>query len=220
MQQMTKARGQDCEFCDEFERGIRRPEVDAQLSETSRLAVFGPVVALPSVAPLARGHVLVSPRSHRQSLRQCDRGEFDAVVGVALQLGVHFGQLYGPMSFFEHGVGGSDSSGCGVTHAHIHLVPLPDRIHRHVLAALGREFGLTATGPWHVLMKQLDPTAEYLLFGRPDEAVVTVGQRIPSQWVRQIVAQELGKEWDWRGFSEWPVFTATLEGLRRLDGAP
>lgn len=109
-----------CRFC---EIGCRTQTrwFDAPLSETENF------VAVPSLGSLVPGWVVVLPRDHSSNFSEhYTSTEFESFLDeIRFDLS-EFGER---IHIFEHGAQtrGSDT-GCGVDHAHVHVVPLPGRI--------------------------------------------------------------------------------------------
>src|SRR6185436_20601266 len=94
----------DCCFCSEI--GEPKP---------GRIVRQSPhCVALPSVAPLGPGHVLVLPRSHVRSMAQLPRELMPEFLAMASDCADIIAKRFGAPLFFEHGVGRTDEGGCGV----------------------------------------------------------------------------------------------------------
>ncbi len=82
-------------------------------------------VVLPSLGELVEGWVLVVPKAHFLSLAVLpdslipEMRDLQQIVCERLQ------RIYGPVAVFEHGPAGEQHTvGCGVDHAHLHLVPV------------------------------------------------------------------------------------------------
>jgi ATP adenylyltransferase len=80
---------------------------------------------LPSLGALVEGWLLLVPKNHFLSMGALpsslvpEMEEFKAAVAIRLS------RIYGPVSAFEHGPGEEQRKvGCGVDHAHLHIVPL------------------------------------------------------------------------------------------------
>ena len=156
--------------------------------------------AVPSLGPLAEGHLLLCPRPHLPSaaaLPQTLHGEYESVKAT---LAARLTDTYGaPVHVFEHGMAASGGRTlCTVDHAHVHLVPLPES-----LGCLG------LTGPEWVefdgsieSLTGLTRGSEYVMYAPPQgRAVVCVDAAgaFESQFMRRAIARALGSNtWDWR----------------------
>lgn len=162
--------GPDCGFCDIVDGSEPVGETNPLVAElpiplhTDRFVVF------PDAAPIGPRHCLVVPRSHRLSFARLGLPARERATDLAADI---LQRLPSPKGYkpvvFEHGSReetGAGSVGCSITHAHLHLLFLPDGAvsgfsHREEFTQYG---GLTAA--WDSLGR-----ADYYLYGRPDGAV-------------------------------------------------
>jgi diadenosine tetraphosphate (Ap4A) HIT family hydrolase len=151
---------------------------------------------MPSLGQITEGHLLVAPVRHYLSLADipsAHRGELEALLTKARDI---LRAAYGSCISFEHGVR-SGSGGCGISHAHMHLVPIAkaevffDRLRSaHRFAQVS---GVTAVDA------HLDGSP-YLFVENVDgfRYAAAVGP-IPSQYLRKSLAAVLeNASWDWR----------------------
>jgi diadenosine tetraphosphate (Ap4A) HIT family hydrolase len=206
-----------CEFCLEFAGSSIRDELAAHLSGDTRLRRHGSVIVFPTVSPLAVNHVLIAPIRHCCSTRECSRVEQQHLQNASAQLELQFEDATKDMVFFEHGVGRSSSRGCGVTHAHLHAVPLPPDCHFAVAQELRSMLTLVAEGSRPELVTAVQGGDSYLVFGTATHSCLFAGEEVPSQLVRQLVSQWFRQDWDWRSFSRWDSFDATLRSLAQTS---
>jgi histidine triad (HIT) family protein len=102
----------DCVFC-----GIVAGEMPARtVHETDRTLAFL------DVNPLARGHTLVVPRTHRARLADLDPADADALFGAATDL-VPVVEAAVDADGVTVGVNDGTAAGQEVPHVHVHLVP-------------------------------------------------------------------------------------------------
>src|SRR5260370_16987094 len=115
-----------CEFCSEFSgdtynsfhalyRGTMPPR---HLLGTDNFRIF------PSIGQIVEGYLLIAPVQHYCTLDELPTelvGELAAICERARSI---VSQNYGPCISFEHGARGPVNGGCGIYHAHLHIVPL------------------------------------------------------------------------------------------------
>lgn len=198
---MARTPMHDCCFCAELDGSATDfhhlyPDLSGRIVlETDRF------LALPSLGQLAPGHMLLVPRAHVTSFGELDaraRREASELYAVLRhELGRHFSR---PVAF-EHGSPrGAKTGGCGITHAHVHFVPLGER-----RCATPDPAG----AGWHEAgsLTWLDEAAEladtglgYLMWHGPEASpLLDVASDVPSQHLRRHVAALLGHgRWDWR----------------------
>lgn len=209
-----------CDFCQE----IADRRLDGRAAQRYRRATricreTTTAVVAPSVSPLSKGHVLVIPKAHVRNTRALPVDTKEELLHVLFDTGLQLAARNGEVYLFEHGIGtNSDEHGCGIDHAHVHLIPvgkdLSLRLRAYVPARL-QEF----RGQAQLMVGQLDrvirsPEAisgSYLFFGVASEILLYEPINIPSQFMRKTLAELLGRNnWDWRALDNSDDFHATL----------
>jgi diadenosine tetraphosphate (Ap4A) HIT family hydrolase len=188
-----------CDFCVELAGGTTGAfhERFGTCLESRVVMQTRHLVVLPSLGPLGIAHALIVPRRHVGSfaaLNDEERADARNFLTSALPL---LNDLAGSLAVFEHGIAnpGSPTGGCGITHAHLHLVALNDPP-----PARPRLHGLC----WRQLppawIDSLPRECDYLMVGAgTGEMWVAEAIGLPSQFMRRWIAKEIGVEnWDWR----------------------
>jgi ATP adenylyltransferase len=126
---------------------------------------------------------------------------------------------------FEHGAGWSGSAtGCGVDQAHLHIVPLPFDLLAAAGARTDGAIDWRSSTSQRPALAQLPLEGEYVALWSADEGGPMIGavRRPVSQWIRRVVADELGMpdEWDYRNHSQIRNVSRTLEMLAPLQAKP
>jgi hypothetical protein len=125
--------------------------------------------------------------------------------------------VYGPYVFFEHGARGPNSGGCGISHAHLHALPLSVD---EVLPKLKSQFPHLPIGSLSEL-KPATSGASYLYCEDPSSQGWLFFPRVlPSQYMRRLIAESAGISlWDWRQSGREDGLLATrVEVLSALSG--
>lgn len=191
--------------------GQSRPLWDTELRSSDSFVV------VPSLGSLVPGWLLVVPRRPIISLRELSLIERDEMIELVRQMTADMHVFAKAVYAFEHGSGYLGSAtGCGLDHAHLHLVPLDFDL---VKAA-------TTDGPttieWEFVdripLMVLPPMGEYVSLWRADEGAGVLGTvRKPiSQWMRRLIARQLGidEEWNYRKNPQMENIQATVDALR------
>lgn len=201
----------DCSICAEL-RAQEGTRLSTALSDTAvRNAVWRAsqsFAVIPSVGPLARGHVLIVPFEHRTSVFAGLPGpgvdEISALVRQLSEL-VAVGEGDGHLLCFEHGAPGgcADRVLCSTVHAHLHVIPVCADRGRRISENLGG--AEVESSGLEQISKAIQGFDEYVVsfrygpsagFTRPS---VRKGTGLPSQFTRRVVAEEIGvPEWDWK----------------------
>jgi diadenosine tetraphosphate (Ap4A) HIT family hydrolase len=207
----------DCCFCREdaghpSEFSELYPDLRSRtIYETPDFRVF------PSLGQLNYGHVLLVPRRHVTAFGELDVSVRREALELYESLRLRLSHKFSPPVVFEHGSGGGDDSGgCGVMHAHIHLVP----VHRTSVArprfarAAWRDLEPTQ---WLERLGEISGSgASYLYWHSPTgRRAATIVRNPPSQYLRQYVASALRLEqWDWRTVGREARLIATYNALK------
>lgn len=208
-----------CQFCKEIEGTghTRFHEIYASVLPNRMVGDRRHFVAFPTLGQLVPGSLLLVPKEHVETFAQLPR---------ALQLqSVHFMnhlesrlRCYGHLFTFEHGARCASGGGCGIYHAHVHLVPLPRPVSYGELLDFSVHHADNLLDVW----SELKDCSEYLavkdshgtvVYCTPNESSRGFG----SQFLRRSIAEYLSIEqpWDWRAYtSPEPFLLETVETLR------
>ena len=126
-------------------------------------------------------------------------------------------EVFGDYLFFEHGARTADCGGCGITHAHLHALPL--RVDG-VLPSLKKQFS-------HVAVKSITELTRvatdrsYLYYEEsPRQGWVFFPAKLPSQYIRRLLADGAGiSQWDWRQSGHEKSLLATRDEVASLLSA-
>jgi diadenosine tetraphosphate (Ap4A) HIT family hydrolase len=187
-------RSVSCDFCFELEGqqtsawARRFPNTDRQLWASENWQV------VPTLGPLSELHFLVIPVRHTTAFRFAADSEVNQADEIFEGLSKSISSAMLGCVMFEHGSEPDNpSGGCGITHAHMHIVGV-DAVWE----------GAPDDGnAWRYAGERSFPRAglatPYLLFRDTNghwwerKAV-----ELPSQWMRKLVAARQNAEWDWR----------------------
>jgi ATP adenylyltransferase len=174
--------------------------------------------ALLSVGALVPGWTLICPVRHVVNLCQdYGRSDFWSFSGSAAAI---LEERYGSPAYFEHGSASEASlTGCGVGHAHGHLVPLTFDLEREALhSAAGLRWQSCDASDINVLAAG----REYLFVAACFEGVSTRGSicvldEPTSQFFRRVIAKKLGMS-DLYDYNKYPMLDIAAESARELRG--
>lgn len=188
-----------CEFCDEFSGGNRNSfaehyhddHVDRTILETRGFKV------VPSLGHIVEGYLLLIPRDHYCALADFPAESLRELEQLKTMLVGSLRSKYGDYVLFEHGARTENSGGCGISHAHLHAVPLPAE--KDLLQTLRASFrhqqisGISG-------LRGIPTDCSYLYYeGVRGDCHVFYPAFLPSQYMRRLIAERLGVEhWDWR----------------------
>lgn len=188
-----------CEFCDEFSGGTRNTfveryrddHVDRTILETRGFKI------VPSLGHIVQGYLLLIPRDHYCALADLPTESLRELEQLKTMLVGSLRSKYGDYILFEHGARTENSGGCGISHAHLHAVPLP--VEKDLLQTLRASFPHQQI-PRISALRGIPPDCSYLYYEDVrGDCHVFYPAFLPSQYMRRLIAERLGVEhWDWR----------------------
>lgn len=192
-------------------------EIDAW---DQRVAESPSFIAIPTRGSIVPGWVLILPRRRAISMAALSDEEHIEFFQFRKDVSQLISSEFGPPTIFEHGAGFSGSLvGCGVDHAHVHLVPLCFDL----IEAARNDEGSTIK--WQEISDEkwmyslLRPGENYMSISSPTGRTVYSTGFVPiSQYLRKLIAIHVGVPdgWDYRSNSfKWNV----LNTLAILKGA-
>lgn len=202
----------ECSICAELTAAPNTRFTKAFEDSDVRNAIFSfseHFAMIPSLGALAEGHALLVTRAHATSvLGGLDEDLWEDVLRhlkafKSRGLREPSGNL--ELFCFEHGEtsGAGDQPLCSTTHAHLHVIPLESKIVNELYSLVsGIRLDEIASLSAQKLIRGVN---RYIIVfridrkGRFSDCLVKEAIGIPSQYMRQIVAQVLElEEWDWR----------------------
>ncbi len=192
------------------------------LMETANFAL------IPSVGPVAIGHVLLCPKVHCCSFRGVHSDLDGEFLSLKLQIRALLEQTFRKsVHCFEHGMRADGSRVlCTVDHAHLHFVPADVNMRNELQYQ---------QVPWIEFdgslesLRALVGTDEYLFYQSPSgqSAVAPArGTAFSSQYIRRAFSLQLGEgsTWNWRQFPKvdeihmtWQQLSSVLPGVTSLS---
>jgi diadenosine tetraphosphate (Ap4A) HIT family hydrolase len=138
---------------------------------------------VPSKGGFVTGWLMVVPKVHVLNMARLGLSQQHELDVVVSKVAATISRKFGPPTAFEHGAVVPNSTfGCGVDHAHLHLVPLPRTISLRGLAesALDDRFELQDADPNRPHLRIREPTDRGFYTAHPSRA-------LPRQFFRQLI---------------------------------
>jgi diadenosine tetraphosphate (Ap4A) HIT family hydrolase len=194
----------ECCLCSQIEG---RPEHDliARLLPndpyTRRIPIETPHFAvIPSLGPLAEGHVLLCPKQHLKSFSELPVNLDSEYLDVCTLIEARLRATYAPqLVVFEHGMAVTGGRvPCSVEHAHKHFVPLlastepvfEPRLRWRAYDGSPSALRALTAGREYISMRDTHGKHQLLL---------SEGAAFESQYMRRVLAASLGcTHWNWR----------------------
>jgi diadenosine tetraphosphate (Ap4A) HIT family hydrolase len=192
-----------CEFCAEF----KTPSLSrfGKLYETMFQHRFirwsGEVALFPTLGQIFKGSVLIAPRAHVETMARLDSSTRSDVLKL-----INFARATSPLTVvFEHGSTCQSAGGCGIYHAHIHVVPVPGPLEwRTALPSNSTVFRTFADA-----FDALKCAENYLLTSDTTGGIAAFEinacdvAAFPSQYFRRLLTSHysVNRAWDWRSYN-------------------
>jgi diadenosine tetraphosphate (Ap4A) HIT family hydrolase len=205
-----------CEFCLEIATGRVSGEYFSVTRVKSRILLATlSTVAIPTLSPLRQNHLLVIPRRHvTASVQLAEKEQYDLDLCVSLVRKKLFVSPDDGFLVFEHGIGAGQAGGCGVSHCHVHVMPV----------ACGEARNITAVFESALRLKsgeenpELTTSSSYINVEVYDGESIKRFSRVgdfPSQYARNLVEEALDlPRTSWRQLLRSELIQATLRDTR------
>lgn len=197
---------QDCCFCDEFIKNKPFP-----IYTQNRVLLENKFsVAFPSLGAICNGHILIIPKTHTTSLALTPSLVLEYVLELRERVANKLTERFGSVVQFEHGVLPGEGGGCGVDHAHLHV--LPNLLNQPLSSLLPLEMAEITASCFSELKNFGAMERPYLYIEESSgEKKIFFTEHLPSQFVRRIISSHIkSAEWDWTHRPVNNNFLATL----------
>lgn len=208
-----------CEFCREFNehketrfRNIYFPSLTSRIIRETK-----DLVAFPTLGQLFPGSLLIAPKAHVERVADTRTDFQREILSLILELKSSVKQ-FGDVLLFEHGAKSDSQGGCGIYHAHIHLVPLPAYVSSCELFKVKPFPAESLMDAW----QEAKTSEEYLVVedchGNVSYAIADMSSGgFGSQYARRRLTEhfQLDTPWDWRAY-KWvePKLLQTLKSFQ------
>lgn len=208
----------NCCFCDEIERGPNR-NFAARYPEITTRIIWndGQLFAMPCIGQLQPNHFMIVPVAHHATFREAANSiddideRVDAVISSLMPV---MGANTTSWLVFEHGARDPKDGGCGIYHAHLHVVPMTKKL--DLPALFGIEFNRTGKSLADVFDNQpIDDSYALAGYWGGSIALASLPKPLPSQFMRRKLSAALGMpEWDWRKSGREPAVFNVLSSMQ------
>lgn len=211
-----------CPFCAEIQAPLEWVHASAYNQKARITAPSASLRILPTLGQIVPGSLLLLPVRHVERYADLAPALRAEAVVAARETVARFEMGGKGWVMFEHGALASGGGGCGLYHAHLHLVPVENPPTAEELLPKGQ--GISGL---HAGWDSVDTTDDYLICASADGSArflsVTPAERTeyPSQFFRRQLHRVLRLEgpWDWREFKQpESAIERWIERVPRSDG--
>jgi diadenosine tetraphosphate (Ap4A) HIT family hydrolase len=193
----TDQKDNECVFCVK-----NRFQLESQIGIASSGSILwgdNNLYVTPDIAPLVEGHLLIITSNHYRSFGALPNKYASTIHKVKNKISKMLKDVYKmKILFYEHGPSEHDELGSCINHAHLHCIPVSEKLQKAIENHLNRYSKEKAS--INTLYKYYQSRKSYLYIEDDQgEGNVFLDDFIPSQILRDIVGTELcQKVWDWK----------------------
>jgi len=172
-------------------------------------------IVVPSISPIVEGHLLIIPKYHIKNLASTKSYNLDRFFEIMDKTIAKLLPLNKEFFFFEHGVGHDGYLGCGIDHAHLHIIPIKSDLSNIIINKISSVYNNNSNNNLKKVLSNADINNSYLLFGNDiTRAHYVISSQIPSQYIRKMVSNELGENVsDWKKYTGKEKFLNTYKKI-------
>jgi diadenosine tetraphosphate (Ap4A) HIT family hydrolase len=204
-----------CDFCDEFTDGFQNTFNQIYGSDPKTRVLFrsDDFAVVPSLGQIAEGHLLLLPIKHWTATGDLTEDLLKELTRLSEAVITILRREYGSCITFEHGVRSGSAGGCGISHAHLHVLPLPSSL--DPIGSLKAKFPHKRVGDLNEVRKQSKGMVGYLFYeDSHSRAYLFDTPKLESQYMRKTLTAILDMhDWDWRTAGREERLLATVNRL-------
>lgn len=185
----------NCLFCGDLRFSLNKelslPADDSVVYQDEHIFI------IPDLYPLAKGHFLIVTKEHYASSGSAPNCVLDSIeAGMTFLIDKIFvGCEY---TFFEHGSVLTNTGGSSIDHVHIHALPYVWKLKEKMIGS-PFIYSTPVSGNRETLISFAQKKVPYIYLREGDkEPVIFPVDKIPSQFMRILIAREVGVPYDWK----------------------
>lgn len=205
----------DCEICLELS-GAKTSVFHEYYPEfaTRTLLETDNFLIMPCIGQLVQMHCMLIPKKHDCTIAKSSSGLLPEIEFLLTTFSNSYVSENEKLLIFEHGVNNNEQGGCGIYHAHLHLLPLQKHIHAFESLEYNTSDLFTDLKTVFSIFENETP---YLLVGTQKDgfSCKKLKNPIESQYLRKILSMELElPEWNWKKYGRQESVCNLLESIR------
>ena len=179
----------NCRFCDIIDGQYRYFGIDEPVGENDDF------IAIASIGAMVEGWTLILPKNHQCSMKSLYQKQ--SLLNIINLIAHKLFNAYGHLIVFEHGANRNGSpTGCGIDHAHLHIVPLRESLHQELKAS-----GLNWITTTPLKIFSIAGDKEYLFYSElsveknwlDTVCYIHILERPVPQFFRRLIGKQIGK---------------------------
>lgn len=160
-------------------------------------------IVMPTIGQIFKGSLLIMPQTHYETMAELPLSMLEGLKPILTYLEKRI-LKFGVPILFEHGAKCMTGASCGIYHAHLHLVPIPEEI---------QSSDILPCFDWctHSLVEafgRLRKSHHYLLIRNSTKKILALEPRpvnlsnYSSQYFRRKLAEHfnISTPWDWHSY--------------------
>lgn len=175
-------------------------------------------VCTPTLGALVEGYILTIPKNHVICAGGLPLDILDDYWDFTSKMSRIIEEIYGKSVIFEHGPSQSNTQvGCGVDHAHLHIVPFQESLFDNVNQINPSPISWQHIDDIIEIKRTHESGKEYLLFqNQTGELMLGTSSTISSQLFRRAIAKSRGhpEKFDWKSYSFKKNVEATVNTIK------
>jgi diadenosine tetraphosphate (Ap4A) HIT family hydrolase len=208
----------ECCICSEINYGIIDNKfVDYSSVKERILCRSDNFITIPSVSPLSVDHLLIFPEYHISSLAQLPHNLLPEFIDFVNSINQILSNKHTSIIMFEHGVGKGQQGGCGIDHAHLHILPCSSDLYNNTIIELTNSYNKPLFTNLKDLIK-ISNISNYIIIGNSiNNMNIYNSTYFESQTVRKILCKFLNiEDWDWKKLTNKSNFEQTIHDWHYL----
>lgn len=183
---------------------------DIPLFESANFAV------IPSLGSLVEGWLMIVPKRHYLAIGALSPYLVSEMDELKYETIDRLTPLYDDVCCFEHGPSSANHRvGCGVDHAHLHVVPMEFDLVKaaSLFLPVGTEWERAS---WESCQRAFESQKDYLYVEQPiGIGRIAVHDNFGSQTFRKAISNQIGlkKEYNWHEYPREEVINQTIKSL-------
>lgn len=200
-----------CRLCSELKLNNPKDFWNVPLFESQNFVV------LPSLGAIVEGWLLIVPKAHFICIGEMSDLLISEMTELKEKMCNILEENYGPVVLFEHGPNKvACQIGCGVDHAHLHIVPCAFDLAEVAKPFLPNEIEWSEANHQNCRVA-FQKEEDYLYFEQPlGSGRIATNQKFESQIFRKAIASEIGipTMYNWRERQHLDNIKTTIEKLQ------